>query len=390
MSETPRNFAILRLSAADFRNHRAADIDVPGGGPVVLTGPNGAGKTNLLEALSFLAPGRGLRRAALAEVRRSDAAPGTPWSVTAVARTPEGERRIGTGLDPSAPAESPRRTVRVDGAPLPSQAELARVVSLAWLTPQMDRLFTEGTGQRRRFFDRLVHGFSPGHASRLLAYENAMRQRARLLRPGPGATAAPADPVWLDRLEAAMAENGIAVAAARRETAQRLSAAEIGDFGRISAFPRAALGLRGEIEQGLADRPALEVEEAFRTSLRTRRSEDGAAGSARAGPHRTDIEVRNLDKEMPAAQCSTGEQKALLISIILAQARVMRADRGSPPILLLDEVAAHLDETRRAALFSAIAGLGAQAWMTGTDRGLFEPLGRNAHFLTVRDGTVAA
>lgn len=376
-------FAVTSLSVTEFRNHSEGRIECPGGGGVVLTGPNGAGKTNLLEALSFLAPGRGLRRASLAQIGRAGAPPGTRWAVSAALRTPEGPHRLGTGLDPGAPPDSPRRTIRLDGGPLASQADLGRIVTLAWLTPQMDRLFTEGPGQRRRFFDRIVHGFSPGHAGRLTAYENAMRQRARLMREGR------ADPVWLGSLEAAMAENGVAVAAARRETARQLSAAESGEFGRIAAFPRAELSLTGSLERDLAGRPALEIEDGYRKTLQARRGEDAAMGGAGIGPHRTDIAVQNLDKGLPADQCSTGEQKALLIAVILAQARLMLAERGSPPILLLDEVAAHLDAGRRAALFSAIGGLGAQAWMTGTDAALFDPLRGAALFLTVREGTVS-
>ncbi len=376
------NYAVTRLTVTDFRNHAAGQIDVPEGKCVVLAGPNGAGKTNLLEALSFLAPGRGLRRASLDKIGRVGAPAGSPWAISARIRTPDGEHQVGTGLDLAGAPESLRRIVRVDGQPLPTQAELGKILAFSWLTPQMDRLFIDGASQRRRFFDRLVHGFVPGHAVRLTAYENAMRQRARLLRDGPS------DPVWLDQLEAAMAENGVAVAAARREMAMRLSAAESGDFGRISAFPRAEMAISGTLEADLSDKPALAVEDGYRHLLRAARQSDAAMAGTANGPHRSDLTVTNLDKSLPADQCSTGEQKALLIAIILAQARLMAADRGSPPILLLDEVAAHLDSGRREALYGAIGDLQAQAWMTGTERGLFDGMRELARFVAVKDGSL--
>ncbi|MEM1400554.1 MAG: DNA replication/repair protein RecF [Pseudomonadota bacterium] len=381
-SEKTGAFASLSLTVTDFRNHAGCRIEVSGGQSVVLTGPNGAGKTNLLEALSFLSPGRGLRRANLAQIGRISAPEGSRWSVAARVRSPDALHHIGTGLDPSAPEGTFRRTVRVDGETLPSQANLGTLLAVTWLTPQMDRLFIEGSSQRRRFFDRLVNGFVPGHAARLSAYDNALRQRSKLLRDGPE------DPVWLGQLEAAMVESGVAVAAARRQTADRLSAAETGDFGRVAAFPKAAMALSGALEEALVNQPALAVEDWFRGRLSASRREDAAAGRATTGPHRTDLLVHNVDKDVPADQCSTGEQKALLIALVLAQARLMTRDRGSPPILLLDEVAAHLDSGRRAALYSAISDLGAQAWMTGTEAALFEPARSMAQFLTVMDGVV--
>lgn len=379
---------VRRLSLTDFRNYRTARIEA-GDGPVVLTGLNGAGKTNLLEAISFLAPGRGLRRARLAAVERQRAgaeSQGAGWAVNAQGTGPAGDFSIGTGRDPAAPADrdgqiSDRRLVRIDGEPVKGQTALGDIVHMAWLTPEMDRLFLEGASDRRRFFDRLVYGFTPGHARQLSAYERAMRERSRLLRDGRF------DPAWLGALEDTMAESGIAVADARRRFLSRLAAAvELG----ISAFPVPDLALDGDVEASLADQPATLVEEALRRTLAASRRRDAEAGRALHGVHRTDLAVRHRAKDMPAALCSTGEQKALLVAIVLATARLQKDARGSAPLLLLDEIAAHLDAGRRAALFDEICALGSQAWMTGTDPALFAALDGRARFLTVDDGEVRA
>ncbi len=378
--------AVRRLTVTQFRCYERARVESDGR-PVVLTGPNGAGKTNLLEALSFLAPGRGLRRAALADVGRRQAPAGTAWGIAAEIQTPAGTVSIGTGLDPAVLENGgSRRLVRIDGRPADSQAALGSHVTLTWLTPQLDRLFLEGSGNRRRFLDRLVFNFHPDHAGHLTAYEQALRERARLLKDGRP------DPAWLDALEDTMAADAVAIAAARREMVERLRAAEsIAEFGGAAGddlFPRAELALSGAVETWLGDDPALAVEDRFRARLKETRPVDAVAGGAADGPHRGDLLVRHAGKDLPASDCSTGEQKALLIGIVLANARLLAAERGAPPLLLLDEIAAHLDRRRRAALFEEIVALGAQAWLTGTDPELFAALGDRALHFTVEDGRI--
>ncbi len=368
--------AILRLMLTDFRCYEAARLEV-GPSPVVLTGPNGAGKTNILEAVSFLAPGRGLRRAALREIDRRG---GTgPWAVSIELATAEGAYRIGTGRD--ADCESgERRLLRIDGAPAKNQAALSRLTSLVWLTPQMDRLFNEGSSARRRFLDRLVLGFDPEHAAELSAYERAMRDRLKLLREGT------VDAAWLKALEEEMAAHGVAIAAARGEVVARLDAACATAMG---PFPRARLAMEDEAGLMLDQMPALAAEDELRRRFAAQRRADGESGTTTFGPHRADIAVHHVGNGMPAALCSTGEQKALLLAILLAQARLLTSRRGFAPIMLLDEVAAHLDSERRAALFSEILDLNTQAWLTGTDAVLFAGLRHDAQFLAVADGRIA-
>ncbi len=370
--------AVRRVDLTAFRNYRTMRLNVDRRS-VVLTGPNGAGKTNLLEALSLLIPGRGLRRARLQEMNRDDPLGGC-WAVAARLDTPTGPADIGTGLAPaSATDNSERRLVRIDGADVAGPSLLSDLVDLVWLTPAMDRIFLESTSGRRRFMDRLVYGVDPLHARRVSAYERAMRERTRLLVDGG------ADPAWLAALEETMAENGVALAAARREGLTRLNAAIAATHG---VFPQAELAVPGLLEDWLAEMPALAAEDRFRALLAQGRARDAAAGAACEGPHRSDLAVRHLSKDQPAARCSTGEQKALLIAITLAVARLVAMRRGAAPILLLDEVVAHLDQVRRAALFAEIAALGAQAWLTGTDRNLFDELRGDAQFFTVQDGQV--
>jgi len=380
-----RRLAVRRVALTDFRGYARLELDLDPA-PVVLTGPNGAGKTNLLEAVSYLAPGRGLRGAALTEVLRRDAAPGARWAVAATLDTATRagtERvRIGTGMDPDAAADQPRRAVRIDGRPAGGQAELGERVALVWLTPALDRLFVEGASGRRRFLDRLVAGFFPAHARHASAYERAMRERARLLRDGRD------DPSWLSALEDAMATNGVALAAARREVVGRLQAAAAAATLADGPFPAADVAVAGSVETALGEEPALSVEDGLRARLRDARRYDAAAGGAAAGPHRSDLEVRHRGKDMPADQCSTGEQKALLIGIVLANARLLTDERGAPPLLLLDEVAAHLDGRRRDALHAEILSLGAQAWLTGTDAALFDGFGDRARRLSVDDARI--
>jgi len=373
--------AVTRLTVTRFRSYEAVRLDCDAR-PVVLTGPNGAGKTNLLEAISFLAPGRGLRRAKLSEVERripaTEAAwAGEGWAVAATIETPAGPVEIGTGRDPAAGTGSERRLVRIDGHPAKGQIALAEHVAMVWLTPQMDRLFLEGASGRRRFLDRLVFGFDPSHAGRLGRYEHALRERARLLRDGG------ADPAWLAALEDQMATTGVAVAAARADMVRRL-----GEAARqgVGPFPAPGLSVRGTVDAWLADRPALEAEDMLRRALHDSRRQDAESGGAAIGPHRSDLDVTYLAKDMPAELGSTGEQKALLIAIVLANARLMRAEVGTAPLLLLDEVAAHLDEGRRSALFSEILATGGQAWLTGTDADIFAEFGAAATHVRVEDG----
>ena len=375
---------MARLSITDFRCYRFQRLETDER-PVVLTGPNGAGKTNLLEAVSFLVPGRGLRGASLASVARRvpddpEAAPERSWAVAGILRTRDGIVEIGTGRDSTAGGRE-RRLVQIDGRRATSQTALASVISAIWLTPQMDRLFLEGATARRRFLDRLVFGVDPKHASRVAAYDHALRERARLLRDSTAGR--PPDPAWLSALEETMAAKGVAVSAARRDLAVRLA-----EFcGEIEApFPMAEVKADGTVERWLDDGPALAAEERLRAALSASRREDAERGGAAVGPHRGDLAVQSAESGLPAADCSTGEQKALLISLLLANARLQAAERGATPLLLFDEVAAHLDAVRRAALFEEIRTLGAQAWLTGTDRSVFEPLRGHAQFVDVESG----
>jgi DNA replication and repair protein RecF len=376
---------VTRLVLTEFRNYREARLTL-GSEAVVLTGPNGAGKTNLLEAVSFLAPGRGLRGAKLSQIDRrretevplAGRASGSSWAVAAEIMTRRGTLRVGTGRDAAA---GERRVVRIDGEPVRGQAALGERLGVVWLTPPMDRLFVDGPGGRRRFLDRLVLGLDPAHASRVAAYEQALRERSRLLRDGP------ADRAWLSALEEVMAEQGVAVAAGRREAVLRLDRTCAEADG---PFPRARLTLLGTVEGWLDTMPALAAEAKLASALAASRESDAQAGGAAIGPHRSDLGVTLAEKGIAAEDASTGEQKALLISILLAHASQQRAIRGEPPILLLDEIAAHLDSCRRAALFEALLRLESQAWLTGTDAALFAPLRRQAQFLSVHDGTLAA
>lgn len=371
--EAEARTAVRRLTLTGFRCYARLRLDL-GAEPVVLTGPNGAGKTNLLEAVSFLTPGRGLRRARLAEVARQGAEPA--WAVAAEVSSGSERVRVGTGWSGG---EGPdKRMVRMDGQPLKTVADLGRVLPVLWLTPAMDRLFVEGASHRRRFMDRMVNALDPGHAERAAAYERAMRQRLALLKEGRR------DAAWLSALEAVMAAQGVAVAAARCDWLSRLAPLAAQGHG---PFPGCGLSLAGEIEAEISGgASALAVEDGFRDRLAANRGLDAAAGATTEGPHRSDLAAVHLAKAMPAHLASTGEQKALLIGLVLAQAKVVT--RGVPPLLLLDEVAAHLDAPRRAALFDVLAEHPGQSWLTGTDAQLFEALGGRARFLTVADAAV--
>lgn len=349
---------VTRLLLTDFRSYRDAAIPA-GPGLVVLTGENGAGKTNVLEAVSLLSPGRGLRGAGLTEMARR----GGPGGF-AVAAKLAGDTEIGTGALAGTPE---RRQVRINGAPASANA-LSEWLSVLWLTPAMDRLFTDSAGNRRRFLDRLVLALRPDHAGHSARYEAAMRARNKLLaEPMP-------DPTWLGALEARMAEHGTAINVARREAvtalAERLASTPEG------AFPRAGIALDGEEPVDLA------------AALAAGRSRDAAAGRTLTGPHRIDLAVTHEGKAIPAASCSTGEQKALLIALILAHSDLVAARLERRPILLLDEVAAHLDPARRAALFERLAAIGGQVWMAGTEPSLFAGIGPEATRLTVAGGLI--
>jgi DNA replication and repair protein RecF len=363
-SAVAAKLAVTRLSLTNFRSYATGEL-VTMGAPVVLAGPNGAGKTNVLDALSLLAPGRGLRGAKLNEhVRKGPVASSEAlWAVAATVKRGDTDYEIGTGLT----EQSTGRHVRLNGVEARGSAELGEIVQMVWLTPAMDRVFIESASGRRRFLDRLVLGFDPSHARAAARYETAMRERARLLKYGPR------DPAWLDGLENEMAEAGTAVAAARRLVVARLNAALA---GRDGAFPAATLNLAGD---------DLEQADDLRRALSASRIRDAESGRTNAGPHLVDLAARHTQKRADARDCSTGEQKALLISIILAFARELTLDRdGLAPLLLLDEIAAHLDCARRTALFEEIADLSAQAWMTGTDLSLFD--GAPAQIFDVQDG----
>jgi len=365
---------LLRLDLTAFRSYAHLRLDVALG-PVVLTGANGAGKTNLLEAVSFLSPGRGLRGSKLTAVTR--AAGSQPWAVAALAAGPDGEVRLGTGLSSDG---KDKRLVHVNGMAVKGQHALSRHVGVVWLTPAMDRIFLDGPSSRRRFLDRLVTAFDPDHAGRIAAYEHAHRQRLRLLRDGRE------DRTWFEALEDTLARYGVAVAAARADLVARLNAALAQAGG---AFPGAVLALAGDVDGWLKAMPAVDAEQALRRALAQSRALDQPG----AGPHRSDLLVTfgcpgHASDGLAAAMCSTGEQKALLISIVLASARLQTAKRGFPPVLLLDEIAAHLDSERREALFAEILALRAQAWMTGTDEAVFAGLSSRAQYWRVAQNSL--
>ncbi|MCX7586929.1 DNA replication/repair protein RecF [Phenylobacterium sp. 58.2.17] len=372
--------AFTRLTLTDFRSYERAELALDGR-PVFLVGPNGAGKTNFLEAVSLFTPGRGLRGAVGAELgrRRPGEAQGRAWAVAAVIEQDGEPVRIGTGIESAGAA---RRAVRLEGEPVPP-GRLSDHQRQVWLTPAQDRLFLEGAGDRRRFFDRLVFAAEPGHAAHASAYEKSQRERMRLLNDGP------ADAAWLTALEARMAQAGALMAEARARTLAALQA-EIDSRGD-RPFPQARLSLTGDWERMAAEGlKAEEIEARLARALAAARERDAAAGRALTGPHRGDLAVIHAEKDRPAAECSTGEQKALILNLVLGQAaRLSRAESAPNPILLLDEVAAHLDRRRRAALFDEIEALKLQAFLTGTDEHLFEDLKGRAQGVHVDGSNLA-
>ncbi len=392
--EVAHRLWVERLQLTDFRNYAALSLTV-GPAPVVLTGTNGSGKTNLLEALSLLTAGQGLRRAPypeLAHLGQTGRRAGRPlgWAVAARLITPLGAVDIGTGLaadrDPASnTARNGGRIVRIDGGTHSGSGALSDHVEMIWLTPAMDGLFTGPASDRRRFLDRLIGALDPGYRPQLSQFERAMQQRNRLLADDVR------DPSRFEGFERIMAETGVAVAAARSVALAELAAAIAArrDAAHAAPFPWAELALVGSLEAGLAVRPAVDVEDDYVAQLAALRERDRAAGRTLEGPHRSDLVVGHGPKEMPAKVCSTGEQKALLIGLVLAHCDLARRRRdGSAPILLLDEIAAHLDPLRRAALFEEIVALGSQTWMSGTDSEAFAALGERAQFYRVEDGRV--
>ncbi len=373
---------IERLQLTSFRNYASLALSV-GAAPVVLTGANGSGKTNLLEALSLLTSGQGLRRAPFPELARLGSA---SWAVAARLQTPLGPVDLGTGVVAEADAGGRTgRIVRIDGETQSGSGALADHVEMVWLTPAMDGLFTGPASERRRFLDRLISGLDPNYRSLLGQFERAMQQRNRLLADDVR------DGVRFEGFERIMAEAGVAIAAARAVAVAELSAA-IGarrDAARGALFPWAELALEGMLESALASRPAIDVEDDYSGLLGSERERDRAAGRTLEGPHRSDLVVGHGPKDLPAKVCSTGEQKALLIGLVLAHCDLVGRRRdGAAPVLLLDEIAAHLDAARRAALFEEVVAMGSQTWMSGTDREAFAALGDRAQFCRVEDGRI--
>ncbi len=349
---------LSHLKLNNFRCYVDAELQCDSR-PVVLTGPNGAGKTNVLEAISFLSPGRGLRRATLSEVSRHREE-GHSWGVMATVQGIHFSHDLATGVEIG--QESERRTIKIDHEVVRSQISLTEYLNVIWLTPQMDRLFQEASSARRRFLDRLVYALDREHARRLARYEHYFRERARVLKLGMR------DPHWLATLEQHMAETGVAIAASRKNFIEMFFQSQISS---LSHFPKPILQLEGKIEEWLETEPALAVEERLTHLLASSRERDAEIGGASEGPHKSDLKVYFNSQNRPAEQCSTGEQKALLLAIILTTARLKAYSDQRRPIILLDEVVAHLDEIRRQALFEEILSLNMQAWMTGTDSSVF-------------------
>ncbi len=372
---------VRRLALADFRSYASLDLAV-NARLIVLTGDNGAGKTNLLEALSLLAPGRGLRRAELRDCARHSGRGG--FAISVELETQNGGVQLGTGIEPQTNAPLLRK-YRVDREPARSLRGFSDHVRVVWLTPAMDGLFIGPAGDRRRFLDRLVLAIDADHGARAASLERALRSRNRLLEEGPGA-----DRDWLDAIEREAAELAIAVAAARVEIVSRLSALITEARDKTSPFPWADVALEGEIERLLETCPALEAEDIYRGILRGNRSRDAAAGRTLIGPQASDLCVRHGPKQIPAAQASTGEQKALLAGLVLAHARLVATMSGLTPLVLLDEMAAHFDPIRRDALFEALETLGGQIWLSGVDRAAFGTIEKRALMLKVTPGSVTS
>lgn len=356
---------LLTLKLSNFRSYRQAALDLEGRTALFL-GPNGAGKTNILEAVSFLTPGRGLRRATLEDVAATEG--DGSWAVAAEIDGALGAATLGTGIDAPAEGETPSRRSRIDRAPVSSATAFADHLRVIWLIPEMDGLFLGAAGERRRFLDRLVLAIDAEHAGRVSALDRALRSRNRLLEEPHF------DRKWMDAIEHEVAELAVAVAAARAETVQRLAAEIQANRAPGAGFPTAQIMLDGDVERALQSQSATEVEERYRARLADSRPRDRAAGRTLEGPHRSDLIVHHAEKGIDAARASTGERKALLVGLILSHARLVTAMHGVAPIVLLDDVAAFLDQHRRAALFASLDRLGAQVLVTGVDESAFEAL----------------
>jgi len=380
-AEHRRRARVRRLQLNNFRSYRRAELAI-GEAPVVLLGPNGAGKTNLLEALSFLAPGRGLRRATLEEVASSDG--DGSWAVAAEVAGALGDASLGTGIDPPAEDVQPARRCRIDREPVASAAAFADHLRVVWLVPEMDGIFRGPASERRRFLDRLVLAIDAEHGGRVAALERALRSRNRLLEE------ASPDARWLDAIEHEVAELAVAVAAARAECVRRLKAEIESARDPTSLFPSAEIGLDGWMEAALGSEPAIAIEDRYRAILREARPRDRAAGRTLEGPHLSDLIVLHAEKGIPATRASTGERKALLVGLVLSHARLVATMHGLAPVLLLDDVSAFLDAERRAALFEALGRLGAQVFMTGVDGEAFAALREHAQRFRVTPGKVEA
>ena len=381
---------VTRLTLTDFRNYPFLRINTELA-PVIITGENGSGKTNILEAISYLSPGRGLRSAKLSDIKRiSEEEMDTPlnstaWAVNAVVSKDEEETEIGTAVEKSFRDDEDsrqsfdRRIVKIDGMRIPSQAELGKYISTVWLTPQMDRLFRGGSQPRRSFLDRLVYAFDVEHAKRTSSFEHLYREWNHLLKAGTN------DKNWLFSLEDNMATLGVAIAAARREQIAKLNS--FIEHEPDDVFPNVVLELDGMIEKLLDTKPAVEVEDFYRNYMFSQR-QNSLYNDSVDGVNKTDFKVFYKKKRMPADLCSTGEQKSLLISIILARTKCQTLDKGFAPVMLLDEVVAHLDDIKREALLEKIRSLNIQAWITSTDETLFESMKSSSQFLKVENGKV--
>ncbi|MGB7286379.1 MAG: DNA replication/repair protein RecF [Salaquimonas sp.] len=373
---------LRELKLTGFRNYASLKLELDQR-HVILTGENGSGKTNLMEAVSFLSPGRGLRRAPYDAVGKANTS--GAWSVFVDLEGAEGPVSIGTGLTQTAAGVESVRRVRINATQAKTADELLDHSRIVWLTPAMDGLFTGPAGERRKFLDRLVLAIDPQHGRRVGDFEKAMRGRNKLLSDDRSSEQ---QSQWLDAVEAQMAELGTAIAAARVELVSLLSHVIVKNNNPASPFPDAMLVMDGMLESSYGDLPSSDLQGEYADRLKSGRWADKGAGRTLEGPHRSDLKVSHRPKTMAAALCSTGEQKALLVGILLAHARLTAEMNGFPPILLLDEIAAHLDASRRAALFDMIDDLGCQSFMTGTDRALFDAMGKRGNFFNVADGKV--
>lgn len=388
MSISDNSVWLSRLRLTDFRNYQHITIQLDGR-PVVLTGENGAGKTNLLEAISLLSSGRGMRGTPFADLARFEGS--GLWAVSAQLQGPDGPTNIGTGLELSPDGTSVSgRVVKIDGHPVKGSGKLSDLVQIVWLTPALDGLFTGPASDRRRFLDRLIVGLNPAFRQLSGQFERAMRQRNKLLDTGSH------DHSQFTGLETLMAETGAALAAARLEAVDRLAHAVISKWpakdqsGNQSPFPWSTLSIEGDLEHDLRIMPSAEAEDHYLRALQDNRERDRAAKRTLIGPHRSDFLAGHGPKKMPAKFCSTGEQKALLVGLILAHAELLRDLHGTAPIILLDEISAHLDEIRREALFKEILSLSSQAFMTGTDSDIFSPFGSGAQFYSLNNAAIVA